>query len=152
MDYSRYNNVSDQSLSTGFFDGNYNKTSDSMFLKGHLPAEINIYSLKSDFVHKYKNGINVEAGIKSSYVTSDNMVEYVRLAGNAWIPDARNNHFVYKENINAAYINLHKEFKKWDVQTGLRAENTNTEGVQAIDNSSVTRHYTNLFSYCIRNL
>ena len=145
LDYSRYNNISDQVLSTGFFDGNNNKTSDSLFLNGHLPSTIEIYSIKSDFSHNYKNGIKLETGIKSSYVTSDNLVEYVRKAGNAWVPDARNNHFTYKENVNAAYINLNKQFKKWNVQTGLRAENTNTKGVQAIDNSSVTRNYVSLF-------
>ncbi len=145
LDYSRYNNVSDQLLSTGFFDGNFNKTSDSMFLKGHLPSEISIYSLKSDFVHGYKNGLKLEAGIKSSYVTSDNLVDYLRKAGNNWIPDARNNHFIYKENINAVYINLNREFKKWNVQTGLRAENTNSKGVQISDNSTVKRNYVSLF-------
>ncbi len=145
LDYSRYNNTSDQQLSTGFFDGNNNKTADSMFLNGHLPSTIDIYSLKSDFVHSYKNGIRLETGIKSSYVTSDNLVEYVRKMGGGWTPDARNNHFIYKENINAAYINLNKQFKKWNIQTGLRAENTNTKGVQAIDNSSVVRNYVSLF-------
>jgi len=145
LDYSHYNNTSDQSLSTGFFDGNYNKTADSMYLDGHLPSIIDIYSIKSDFVHSYKNGIKLEAGIKSSYVTSDNLVEYLRKSGSAWVADSRNNHFVYKENINAAYINVNKQFKKWNVQTGLRAENTNTEGVQSIDNSKVKRNYVSLF-------
>ncbi|MGG9962292.1 TonB-dependent receptor domain-containing protein [Ferruginibacter sp. SUN106] len=145
LDYSRYNNTSDQNLSTGFFDGNYNKTADSMFLNGHVPSVIDIYSLKSDFVHTYKNGVRLETGIKSSYVTSDNLVEYVRKAGTTWVPDARNNHFVYTENVNAAYINVNKQFKKWNVQTGVRAENTNTKGVQAIDNSSVKRNYVSLF-------
>ncbi len=145
FDFAHYNNTSEQLLSTGFFDGNYNKTADSMYLKGHLPSLINIYSLKSDFAHNYKNGLHLESGIKSSYVTSDNLVDYVRKAGNTWIPDARNNHFIYKENINAAYINLSKQFKKWNVQAGLRAENTNTKGVQAIDNSSVKRNYVSLF-------
>jgi iron complex outermembrane recepter protein len=145
LDYGHYNNTSDQVLSTGFFDGDYNKTADSMYLNGHLPSFIDIYSLKSDFVHSYKNGIKLEAGIKSSYVTSDNLVEYQRKMGNTWVPDSRNNHFVYEENINAAYINANKQFKKWNVQTGLRAENTNTLGVQTIDNSKVKRNYVSLF-------
>lgn len=145
IDYAYYKNISDQLLSTGFFDGNYNQTADSMFLKGHLPSGINIYSLKSDFVHPYKSGLKLEAGIKSSYVRSDNLVDYVRKAGNNWIPDARNNHFIYTENINAAYLNASKEFKKWSVQGGLRMENTNTKGVQASDNSTVTRSYVSLF-------
>ncbi|HNU87145.1 MAG TPA: TonB-dependent receptor, partial [Ferruginibacter sp.] len=66
LDYSGYKNVSDQLLQTGFFDGNYQQTADSMFLKGHLPSSINIYSLKSDFVKTFKGGLRLEAGIKSS--------------------------------------------------------------------------------------
>jgi outer membrane receptor protein involved in Fe transport len=145
LDYSHYKNVSDQLLSTGFFDGNYNQTADSMFLKGHLPGAIDIYSLKSDFNHTYKSKIKLEAGIKASYVKSDNLVNYLRKAGNTWVSDSRNNHFIYTENINAAYLNASKSFKKWDVQTGLRMENTNTKGVQTLDNSTVSRSYVSLF-------
>ena len=145
VDYSHYRNVSDMVLSTGFFDGDYNQTADSMFLKGHLPAVINIYSLKSDFNHAFKNGIKLEAGIKASYVKSDNLVDYLRKMGGNWMPDSRNNHFIYTENINAAYLNANKSFKKWDVQTGLRMENTNTRGVQTSDNSVVKRSYVSLF-------
>lgn len=147
LDYSIYQNVSDQLLSTGFFDGNYNKTSDSMYLKGHLPSTINIYSLKSDFTHSYKNGLRLEAGIKSSYVKSDNLVDYLRTVGNGnpWYPDSRNNHFIYNENINAAYMNLSRQMKKWNLQGGLRMENTNTKGTQVSDNTTVTRSYVSLF-------
>jgi len=145
-DYSRYSNVSDQNLGTGFFDGNNNPTSDSMFLRGHLPSEINIYSLKSDFVKTFRSGLRIEAGVKSSYVESDNLVEYVRLtASGNWIPDARNNHFIYMENVNAAYLNANKKIEKWNLQAGLRMENTNTEGRQVIDNSVVKRNYVSLF-------
>jgi hypothetical protein len=145
LDYSHYKNVSDQLLRTGFFDANYNQTADSMFLKGHLPASIDIYSLKSDFSHSYKSGVKLEAGIKSSYVKSDNLVDYLRKMGGNWMPDSRNNHFIYTENINAAYLNANKTFKKWDVQTGLRMENTNTKGVQTTNNSVVKRSYVSLF-------
>ena len=145
LDYSTYKNVSNQLLSTGFFDGDYNQTADSMFLRGNLPSTINIYSLKSDFVHPYKSGLKIEAGIKSSYVKSDNLVNYERKSGNTWVPDSRNNHFVYTENINAAYFNASKQFKKWNVQTGLRMENTNTKGEQSSNNSVVSRSYVSFF-------
>ncbi len=97
LDYSVYKNVSDQLLRTGFFDGSYNQTADSMFLKGHLPSEISIYSLKSDFTKTFRSGLRIEAGIKTSYVKSDNLVDYVRKAGNNWVADKRNNHFIYDE-------------------------------------------------------
>ena len=115
LDYSGYKNVSDMTLSTGFFDGNYNQTSDSMFLRGHLPSSIGIYSIKSDFSKPFKSGLKIEAGIKSSYVKSDNLVDYLRRAGSNWVPDSRNNHFIYDENVNAAYLNASKELnKKWN--------------------------------------
>ena len=44
--------------------------------------------------------------------------------------DTRSNHFIYKENINAAYVNLQKQFKKFSVQLGLRAEQTIADGNQ----------------------
>ncbi|MEO6490429.1 MAG: TonB-dependent receptor [Ferruginibacter sp.] len=144
LDYSNYMNVFDQLLSTGFFDGNYNQTADSMFLRGHLPSDINIYSLKSDFVKNYKK-LKIETGIKSSYVKSDNLVNYERKSAGGWVPDSRNNHFVYTENINAVYVNASTDIKKWSVQTGLRMENTNTKGVQESTSSNVIRSYISFF-------
>jgi outer membrane receptor protein involved in Fe transport len=145
LDYAHYKNTSEQLLTTGFFDGNYQKTADSLFLKGHLPATIDIYSVKGDYVHPFKNNIRIEAGFKSSIVKSDNLVSYLRKTLYDWSPDNRNNHFLYNENINAAYVNVNKKIKKWNFQTGLRAENTNSKGYQVTGNSNLKKHYINLF-------
>ncbi|MEJ7610700.1 MAG: outer membrane beta-barrel family protein [Ferruginibacter sp.] len=145
LDYANYKNRNRQMLSSGFFDGSGNQTSDSMYLRGYLPSFINIYSVKSDFIKPFQSGLKIEAGIKSSYVKSDNLVDYERLSRFGWVPDSRNNHFVYEENINAAYLNANKKVGKWDVQTGLRAENTITKGVLASGNSTVKRNYVSLF-------
>jgi iron complex outermembrane receptor protein len=37
----------------------------------------------------------------------------------------KTNHFYYRENNNAAYFNFSKDFKKFDLQVGLRGEQTN---------------------------
>ena len=145
IDYANYQNRNRQMLSSGFFDGNHVQTADSMYLRGYLPSVINIYSLKSDYVKPFRSGLKIEAGIKSSFVSSDNLVNYERLSRFGWVPDSRNNHFVYEENINAAYLNANKKMGKWDVQTGLRAENTITKGVLASGNSTVKRNYVSLF-------
>jgi outer membrane receptor protein involved in Fe transport len=145
VDYTYYSNVSEQMLSTGFFNGTYQKTSDSLYLKGHLPSEINIYALKSDYVHPLKKGARIEAGIKSSYVKTDNLVNYLRGFRNVWSPDSRIINFIFDENINAAYLTLSKQIKKWNLQSGLSVENTNSKGFQEANNSVVTKHYTNLF-------
>ncbi|MFT3704417.1 MAG: TonB-dependent receptor [Agriterribacter sp.] len=146
LDYVKYNNVSDMLLSTEAQDHLGNKMGDPVLLKGHLPSNIDIYSFKSDYVHPLKHNMKIETGIKSSWVKNNNVVDYTRFDNESWIPDARSNHFIYQENINAAYINVNKKFNdKWSAQLGLRAENTNTKGRQVMNDSSFVRHYTNLF-------
>ncbi len=46
------------------------------------------------------------------------------------LDSARSNHFIYDENINAAYVNYSRPLgKKWSAQFGLRLENTNAKGI-----------------------
>ena len=41
------------------------------------------------------------------------------------------NHFIYKENINAAYVNLNKQLsKKWSAQAGLQWRTPTHDGNQ----------------------
>lgn len=49
--------------------------------------------------------------------------------------------FQYKENIQAAYVSLEKELKKWKFKAGLRMEATQTEG------NSFTLHQVNKNDY-----
>ncbi|HEY1871555.1 MAG TPA: TonB-dependent receptor, partial [Chitinophagaceae bacterium] len=145
LDYIGYQNVSNMLLTTEFFDESGQQTAEPLLLKGHLPSDINIFSFKSDYTHPLKKGGKIEAGVKSSYVKNNNLVDYERLYLNKWIPDARSNHFLYDENINAAYINVNKQIKKWNMQGGLRLENTNAKGFQVTNDSTFKRNFTNLF-------
>ncbi len=64
----------------------------------------------------------------------------------------RSNSFKYKENVNAAYVNYQRQLnEKWSIQTGLRMEQTNSEGIltradgiEQADNK-VKRNYLDLF-------
>jgi len=144
FDYVVYSNVSDMVLTTDFYNEVLQKTGTS-YLKGHLPANIGIYTFKSDYTHPLKKG-RLEAGVKFSYVKNDNLVNYERFLGNKWEVDhIRSNHFIYDENINAAYVNYSREIKKWTIQAGLRLENTNAHGNQVITNQKFKRDTTNLF-------
>ncbi|MBS1527912.1 MAG: outer membrane beta-barrel protein, partial [Bacteroidetes bacterium] len=126
-------------------DGSLSDAQQRRFL---LPSGINIYSAKSDFVHPFSGKGEFDAGIKSSYVTNDNELNW--LNGADQLPDyGKSNHFRYNENINSAYINVKKTWARWGVQAGLRIENTNAKGRQfsnpAVSDSSFTKSYTHLF-------
>jgi outer membrane receptor protein involved in Fe transport len=117
-------------------------------LNGDLPAHIDIYSFKADYSQPLKNNFTFEAGIKSSYVKTDNDAQYTVFDSTTseWKYDeTRSNHFIYKEYINAAYINLQKQFKKLSVQLGLRAEQTIADGDQVVKSDDFHKNYVQLF-------
>lgn len=145
FDFIAYDNTSNMVLSTDFFTGSGQPVGNELVLKGHLPSDIKIYSIKSDYTHPMKKGGRIEAGVKSSFVKNDNMVDYTRWDGAKWIPDSRSNHFIYDENINAVYLNANRQIKKWSFQGGLRLENTVSKGYQITNDSTFKRNFTNLF-------
>jgi hypothetical protein len=122
----------------------------SSTLTDNLPSYINIYSAKADYTHPLKGKAKFEVGVKSSYVNTDNAANYFNVIDNVSTVDYNNtNRFLYKENINAAYVNYNKNFGRFSLQTGLRLENTNGSGHQLGNaqkaDSSFVKHYTNLF-------
>ncbi len=144
FDYVHYNNTSNMQLTTDSYNGSLQKLGTS-YLRGHLPSNINIYSFKADYTHPVKGG-RIEAGVKSSYVKNDNVVNYERFLNNNWeVDNIRSNHFIYDENINAAYVNVNRQIKKWTLQAGLRLENTIAHGNQVVTNTKFKRDNTSLF-------
>src|SRR5206468_4873214 len=105
---------------------------------------------KIDYSHPLKKEAKIEAGVKSSYVQTNNSANYFNVYSTGEIVDySKTNHFLYNENINAAYLNYNKQFKKFGVQLGLRYEYTSYNGKQ-FDNptrtdSSFKRGYGSLF-------
>jgi iron complex outermembrane recepter protein len=146
FDYVGYNNTSKSMLITDVYGQPGGPRIAHSELRGNIPGIIDIYSLKSDFTRRLKGNMRFDAGLKISYVQNDNKVEYFRGSGNNWAKDIeRSNHFIYEENINAAYLSLNKQWKKFSAQTGLRIENTVSKGNQEATDSSFKRNYTSLF-------
>lgn len=119
-------------------------------LSGQLPSDIHIYSFKADYTHPLGEGVKAEAGIKGSLIETDNIATYnVTLNGNTYPDYDKTNHFTYRENINAAYLNFSRDGKRISLQAGLRAENTIMRGHQLGNamkpDSAFKRDYVNLF-------
>lgn len=146
LDKGYYRSDGTNLLTTRIFDANNEQKGNTIFLEGNLPSEINIHTAKTDYVHPFNKNTKLELGLKTAFVNTDNNVLYQRDIGSGWTTDLqRTNHFVYKENVNAAYAILTTTVKKWEFTGGLRVENTNASGTQRLNDSSFTRHYTNLF-------
>lgn len=142
-DWAFYDNKNRTSLLTKSYDAeNQHIPGQDVLMPGNIPSTIKIYSAKVDYVHPFKSGLRLEAGAKTSFVKTDNKVNYQRNGVDAI---DRNNHFIYDENINAAYAILSRSIKKWELTAGLRVENTIAKGHQLSNDSSFKRNYTNFF-------
>lgn len=146
-DYMHYTQNTHQVLDNQYFDANREKMGVGDTLVSRVPSTITIYSFKADYSQNIKGNIKFEAGAKASIVKTDNDAQYELMKhGNVTFDSNRSNHFVYEEEIKAAYLNLSKQLhKKWNTQLGLRLENTVSKGNQLTTNQAFKRNYTQLF-------
>lgn len=134
VDYYRYGNYNDQN--------NYQKTLDlnSNPVTGYpsIVAQdrvFEVYALKMDYTHPLGNGKQLEMGLKSSYVDSDNSNSYVDFSSQ------QTDLFNYHESISAVYLTYSKTGKKFSYQLGLRGEYTFGKGAQQMNTASFKRSY-----------
>lgn len=147
LDYVTYNSKNAQDLFNAYYDNHGIPTIKADTLLGSLPQDISIYSAKLDYTHPLKKGAKFEAGLKTSFVKTDNNAVYDSVNYGVHVHDiGRSNHFIYHENVNAAYVNYSRPFGKKVVgQFGLRLENTSAKGDQATTGEKFDRSYTQLF-------
>ncbi len=142
LDYAAFGNQSNQNFTTIYRNPNGTENRPDEALSSDLTGLTQIRSVKADLTLPLENKLKVEAGVKSSYVTADN--EPIFYVNNSTIPDPlRTNHFIYNENINAAYLNTNKEWEQFGVQVGLRLENTNIK----LEQRAINQPSTNTYSY-----
>jgi hypothetical protein len=132
-------------------DNTINKNADGSFnndalQQGRFPSSIKIYTAKADYARPLNKIINLETGIKSSFVKTDDDARYLQFQNNNYQVDPKlSNHFIYSENVNAVYVNFSGTLDKWSFQTGLRTEQTNNNGEQIVDDQTFVRHYLQFF-------
>ncbi|KAB7732543.1 TonB-dependent receptor [Rudanella paleaurantiibacter] len=145
-DYSRFNADNLNDMTTRFYNAAGAEVQGAQRFRNPMMAEINIWAAKADYVHPTKKG-KIEAGVKSSLVSTDNDMRFFDIIDNREVVNVRQtNRFQYNENINAAYTNFATKLnKKTNLQAGLRMEHTHSEGKSVTLNQIVTRDYVNLF-------
>ncbi|MBY0245231.1 MAG: TonB-dependent receptor [Sphingobacteriaceae bacterium] len=146
VDYAKYNGNEKMDLKNQFYLANGANNQPDVLLNNDTPSDIDIKSFKIDYILPLNKTLKFEAGVKSSWVKTDNELIATQLKDNAWQNvTSRSNHFIYDENVNAAYANLSKEFKTTKLQIGLRAENTASKGNLITTDNVVKRNYLDFF-------
>lgn len=152
-DYATYYNNTEQYYETKYYDSSGTVYGNTDILTSKLPSDVTVYSAKLDYVHPVGKKMKFETGWKSSFVSTDNNAQFYNVINGTEIPDStRTNHFLYEENINAAYLNFSSNLgKKWTGQFGVRAEQTVAKGTQMTIDSVFTRDYLNFFPSAFLN-
>lgn len=144
-DYSNFNNKKNEEFDARYLNQTGQQTNNTL-LRNNTDANIDIFAAKTDLTLPVNKTMKFEAGLKSSYVITHNDFLSEQFLAGAWQNDlGKSNNFIYKENINAAYVNFGKEWKVWQIQLGLRAEHTHSNGNSVTSNKEVDRNYLSLF-------
>lgn len=106
---------------------------------GNISSNANIIDMKSDLSLKLKYQFILETGIKISTSSNNNNALYYIQTGSSpeQLDTYQTNKFSYKENINAAYLQLTKTYHGYIFKAGLRFENTNMIGHQSVPADTV---------------
>jgi len=146
IDYSKYNGNDGSDYANDYLFANGNRIRPISYIRNSTPSIIDIKAFKIDYNVSLSKTVKLEAGVKSSWVKTDNDLQAEEFVNNNWQNDVRrSNQFVYDENVNAAYTNINKQFKNTSVQLGLRMEQTNSKGNLITTNTVVKRSYWDFF-------
>ena len=125
-------------------DGNEKRPSSEFQNKG--PRNIDILSLKIDYVKPFWEKSRLEAGLKTGQTITDNEFLWENLINGSWEADLNeSNRFRYIEKVSAAYATFSHQFGKFSAMAGLRAEYTSFKGESATIDTSFTHSYFDWF-------
>ena len=149
LDYGKY--VSDRfsSLTNRYLDPTELVVLRQILNEQNTPVAISIASFKSDYEQRLWKG-TIGLGFKTSLVNTKNTFDVFNFIEGLYLYNLDlSNKFDYEENINAVYTNYNRTIKKFNLQVGLRVENTNSDGqlnsFTSGNNQRVKRTYVDFF-------
>ncbi len=105
-----------------------------------------IISGKIDYKLPIDENSTFEAGIKYSNVNTDSDITRIDVINDQEVLNTDNTDaFSYDEKVFAAYTNYSKSWDEWDLNIGIRVEQTNIEGKSLTLNDTNTQDYLNWF-------
>ncbi|MBN9485316.1 MAG: hypothetical protein BGO70_02545 [Bacteroidetes bacterium 43-93] len=146
-DYVKHTSNNSQDVTAQNYDQQFVPIPGDVLLRSEQPSHIESFVANADYTGTLSKKVQMEAGLKTSFTTTDDDNQFYDLQTGIPVFDTvHSSHFVYKENINAAYANLNKKFsEKVQAQVGFRVENANISGHQYVQNQSFERSTTNVF-------
>ncbi|WP_456315201.1 TonB-dependent receptor domain-containing protein [Pseudomonas shirazensis] len=147
FDYFDYKIDSERLFETNTYSNDYILEPDSFVSAYNVGRQkIKNYSFNLDMEHPTKF-LNVNYGGRISYIDTNNGFNFYDIQDGITVIDpTQSNEFLYKENTQALYFSIQKNFgEKWDSKFGLRLESTQTTGNSTTLGKTNKVNYTKLF-------
>lgn len=109
----------------------------------HIKSRYNIFFQKLDYTKICKHDLSLEAGLKGNFVTIYNDADYA--LQRAAVDTVFQNKYTYRERVSAVYATVSKNYKKIGASLGVRAEQTDVDGVSRTSPFTLRRIYLNFF-------
>ncbi|MDP9047349.1 MAG: TonB-dependent receptor, partial [Bacteroidota bacterium] len=150
VNYTRYHRSSAEYITNDFYNAAGNTYRDPLLLQNLSPSTIQIWQAIVGFTDPLSKTSKLEAGLKYSNVASNNDLMLGPFLNGAYQSNPMfTNHFIYSENVNAAYLNYLNKLGKFDLAAGLRAEQTVVKGNSVTSGQVVNSNYTDLFPHVL---
>ncbi|WP_430466414.1 TonB-dependent receptor domain-containing protein [Winogradskyella ouciana] len=149
LDYGKYDSERENLQPNRYFNGDETQVLSENIVFFDTPIDISIISGQIDYEQNFLKG-KLSLGVKYSKVKTDNSFDaFDRTNGNNDLDESQSNDFSYDEQISAAYFNFSRKIDKFNLQFGLRIENTVSDGILTSllgdQDDRVKRNYTNWF-------
>jgi hypothetical protein len=125
--YTNFDDTGLQDVNTNYFLPDQTFLRNNSFLTD-ANQDINIYVGQLDFTTNLFK-MPVEMGIKASSIKTESGIDFFdNINGIQQFNPLLSDNFNYEENVYAGYLSLGKNWEKWHLRAGLRAEYTETTG------------------------
>ncbi|WP_185290148.1 outer membrane beta-barrel family protein [Chryseobacterium lactis] len=146
VDYLKFKSGLDNDFNTNTYFPDGNPVPNRFISANNLSnQDIDIYSAKIDYEMPLQ-WFNLSFGAKVSFMNNNSTVDYFNTTAGRLLDTSKSNIFNYKENTQALYISGNKELsKKWNLQLGIRAENTQMKGYSGTLDQANKNKYIKFF-------
>ncbi|SEJ04346.1 TonB-dependent Receptor Plug Domain [Cyclobacterium xiamenense] len=147
IDYTRMDAGSLSMLDNRYWQNENTSQGSSDRIRTGNEMDYSIFTAKVDFTKPLGAEKELETGLKGSWVRSDNLLDISKSTEEGpFVPDPNSNHFIYRENVLAAYVSYKTPLtEKLALQAGLRAEYAAIEGNSVTRSEINTQEYLDLF-------
>lgn len=143
--YTYFENKNNQQSGTNFYDNTGSKTDENSF-KTRANQHIDLFNTQVNLVYPVGEKAILETGFRYAFIDSESFINQSGVNQNTTSFNITDNgNFTYNEDIFAAYTSYAKEWKKWELNIGLRAEQTENIGIERILGNKTKKSYLELF-------